>query len=255
MSVKKRSVLMMSIFAIAAVLLSACTQSLSSAPVETPTLIPTGLFVSPIASVENPMLMIEQFAKQTEAAQTVAAGGGTPGTPVATVSGTPGTPQADATTDPAVVASPTSTIAVDASTPTNANPVATTPESPAAAATSVPPGSRPTTYTLQSGEFPYCIARRFNVDPDALLTASGLNSAQANSLAAGTVLTIPQSAGGFPGSRALRAHPATYTVASANETIYSVACLYGDVDPNAIASANGIAVSAKLTLGQTLNIP
>ena len=143
---------------------------------------------------------------------------------------------------------------MDASTPTNAN--AEVPTSiPAAAATSVPVGSRPASYTLQAGEFPYCIARRYNVDPDALLSASGLTSAQANSLSAGTVLTIPQNAGGFPGDRALRAHPATYTVASGDETVYSVACLFGDVDPNSIASANGISASAKLTLGQTLSIP
>ncbi len=259
MSVKQRSVLTLSIFVIAAVFLSACTQSLSSAPAETPTLIPTGLFVSPIASVENPMLMIEQFAKQTEAAQTAAAGGGTPGTPgtpVAAVSGTPGTPQANATTNPAVIASPTPTIAVNVSTPTNANSAANTPVPTAAAAsTSAPAGPRPASYTLQAGEFPYCIARRYNIDPAALLAASGLTEAQANNLSAGTVLTIPQNAGSFPGNRALRSHPATYTVASGDETVYSVACLYGDVDPNAIASANGIAVSAKLTLGQTLNIP
>jgi LysM repeat protein len=248
MPIKFRSVLVFSIFMITAVMLSACTQSLSSAPVETPTLIPTGLFVSPVASVENPMEMIEQFAKQTEAAQTAAAGGGTPAAP------TSGTPQAEtATNTPGVdVATATLTPAANIATPTNSNSAAAT---PVAAATSVPPGSRPATYTLQVGEFPYCIARRFNVDPDALLQASGLTAAQANNLSAGTVLTIPQGAGGFPGSRALRAHPATYTVASGDETMYSIACLYGDVDPNAIASANGIAVSAKLTLGQTLNIP
>jgi hypothetical protein len=77
-----------------------------------------------------------------------------------------------------------------------------------------------------------------------LLSLSGLTSAQANSLITGTVLTIPQS-GAFPGNRAL-AHPATYTVASADETVYSIACKYGDVDPNAIATANGISASAKL---------
>lgn len=249
MSNKRRSVQVISIFMVAAVLLSACTQSLSSAPAETPTLIPTGLFVSPIASVENPMEMIEQFAKQTEAAQTAAAGGGTTGTPgtpqVVTTTGTPGTPE------PAVA---TATPTVAAVTPTNAN-AAVTAVTSAPAATSVPPGVRPSSYTLMPGEFPYCIARRYNVDPNALLQASGLTQAQANNLAAGTVLTIPQNAGGFPGTRALRSHPASYTVASSNETVYSVACLYGDVDPNAIASTNNISVSSKLTIGQTLQIP
>jgi hypothetical protein len=37
--------------------------------------------------------------------------------------------------------------------------------------------------------------------------------------------------------------------------VYSIACKYGDVDPNAIASANNISVSAKLTVGQQLQIP
>ncbi|MCK7519660.1 MAG: hypothetical protein MZV64_19010 [Ignavibacteriales bacterium] len=31
--------------------------------------------------------------------------------------------------------------------------------------TSVPSGSRPSTYTLKNGEFPYCIARRFQCGP------------------------------------------------------------------------------------------
>jgi LysM repeat protein len=245
MNKNKRSLLAISIFVVSTMLISACTQSLSSAPVATPTLLPDGLFVSPFPSVENPMAMIEEFAKQTAAAQTSVAGGETLGTP-STPDTLNVTPQVDATT-------PTPDVF---STPTNAEPAASIPTSePAvAAATSVPPGVRPATYTLQKGEFPYCIARRFNVDPTQLLSLSGLTSTQANSLSTGTVLTIPQS-GSFPGNRALASHPATYTVASADETIYSVACKYGDVDPNAIASANNISVSAKLTVGQQLQIP
>lgn len=236
---KHRSVQVISIFMIAAVFLSACTQSLSSAPVETPTLIPTGLFVSPVASVENPMEMIEQFAKQTEAAQTAAAGGGATATPAAGIT---------ATIDPALpTATPTAAAAV--STPTNANTVVTA----APAATSVPPviagGSE---YFLREGEFPYCIARRYNVDPEALIKASGLTNPDI--YYAGLRLVIP-SAGPFPGTRSLKAHPASYTVASGSETIYSIACAFGDADPNAIATTNGISASAKLTVGQVLQIP
>jgi LysM repeat protein len=234
-------VLAISIFIISTLLISACTQSLSAAPVATPTLLPTGLFVSPIASVENPMAMIEEFAKQTAAAQTATAG--TPGAAPANVTGTPGTPDPN-------IATPTPTI--NNVTPTNGGAVTSTNAAPPA--TSVPPGVRPATYTLQKGEFPYCIARRFNVDPDQLLSASGLTASQADSLATGTVLTIPQS-GNFPGNRALAPHPASYTVASGDETVYSVACKYGDVEPNAIATANNISVSAKLNLGQVLQIP
>lgn len=237
MSKSRRSVLVFSIFMISTMLISACTQSLSAAPVATPTLLPTGLFVSPVASVENPMAMIEEFAKQTAAAQTATAG--TPSTPQAVITNTP---------DPNASVTPSPTLGNV--TPTNVGAITLT---SAPAATSIP-GVRPATYTLQSGEFPYCIARRFNVDPDQLLSLSGLTSAQANSLVTGTVLTIPQS-GSFPGNRSLTAHPASYTVSSADETVYSVACRYGDVEPNAIASANNISVSAKLNVGQVLQIP
>lgn len=252
MSAKYRSVLIISIFVIMTAALSACTQSLSSAPAETPTLIPTGLFVSPIASVENPMLMIEQFAKQTEAAQTLAAGGGTPVASTPDAATTPGTPGA-VTTDSAVIASPT-VIGDTFFTPTNANAAATPVPTSVAAATSVPPviasGSE---YILRAGEHPYCIARRYNVDPDALLKASGLTSPDI--YYAGLKLIIPQN-GPFPGTRALKPHPATYTVVSGDETVYSIACLFGDVDPNGILSLNpSINASSKLTVGQVLQIP
>ncbi len=248
MSKKQNGMTVVFILVITTVLLSACTQSLSSAPAATPTLIPDGLFVSPFPSVENPMAMIEEFAKQTAAAQTTVANGGTPATPgvvvtattpIAAITGTVTTPESG------VIVTATST-AVVINTPTNA--IAQP------ASTAVPAGVRPASYTLQSGEFPYCIARRFNVDPDELLALSGLSSAQANSLSAGTVLKIPQS-GAFPGSRVWHNHPDTYTVDFSSETIYGVACYYGDIDPNTIASANGLSVSASLTVGQQLKIP
>jgi LysM repeat protein len=80
-----------------------------------------------------------------------------------------------------------------------------------------------------------------------------LTSAEAYNLATGTVLSIPQS-GSFPGTRALRNHPATYTVASSTETVYSIACLFGDVDPARILEANNLS-GTSLTVGQALNIP
>lgn len=261
MSNKKRVSLAVVTLLISTTLISACTQSLSQAPAATSTLIATGLFVSPFPSVENPMAMIEEFAKQTAAAQTVAAGGvvvtgtpGTPGTPITgvTITGTVTTPLAGTTNTPGV---PTN----DVSTPTNANAaIATTAVAPAvtnippANSTPVPAGVRPASYTLQYGEFPYCIARRFNVDPEALLSASGLTSPDL--YYPGLVLKIPQS-GAFPGERMLAAHPATYTVASSDETLYSIACKYGDVEPGALASANGLSTSATLSVGQQIKIP
>jgi LysM repeat protein len=118
----------------------------------------------------------------------------------------------------------------------------------------VPPATPglPSTYTLQKSEFPYCIARRFNVDPGELLRMNGLTSYSV--YYGGMVLRIPQSGRGFPGNRALRPHPATYNVRP-NDSLYSIACIYGDVDPNVIAFANNIPVNAKLEVGQELNIP
>ena len=65
----------------------------------------------------------------------------------------------------------------------------------------------PSKYSLHTGEFPYCIARRFNVDPGVLLNTNGLTtySVYYN----GMELTIPQipaafqAAGPPPSSRNL----------------------------------------------------
>jgi LysM repeat protein len=110
---------------------------------------------------------------------------------------------------------------------------------------------RPATYKLHTGEFPYCIARRFNVDPDNLLALNGLNQGQ--TLQPGLVLHIPQT-GSFPGTRALHSHPTTYTVA-VDDNIYKIACYFGDIDPTAIAAANGLALTTPLATGRVLNIP
>jgi LysM repeat protein len=230
------------IILISVMAVSACTQSYSQAPAATPTLIPPDLFVSPFPSADNPMAMIEEFAKGTAAALTSTAGGETPGTP--------GTPAITAiVTTPAVTGTP--------STPTNANVVATTPVvvTTGPSLTPLPPGVRPTTYTLQKDEFPYCIARRFNVDPDKLLAASGLTSPDI--YYQGLQLTIPQTTTWpDPSTRSLRSHPDTYTVTgNADTSVYGVACKYGDVDPAAIAQSNGISVSAALTIGQQVKIP
>jgi LysM repeat protein len=110
----------------------------------------------------------------------------------------------------------------------------------------------PETYVLQEGEFPYCIARRFNVNPDDLLNLNGLSRGQ--NVYPGTKLKIPQTGRTFPGERALLAHPTSYTVVG-GDTLYIIACKFGDVTPLAIAQANGLEVDAELTVGQTLQIP
>jgi len=118
--------------------------------------------------------------------------------------------------------------------------------------TLAPVTGRPANYTLQQGEFPYCIARRFNVNPEELLSLNGLYDGSL--YMPGTMLQIPQS-GSFPGPRALRSHPTTHTVASSDETFYSIACLFGDVDPASIAQANGLSLGSLLTIGQAIKIP
>ncbi len=110
----------------------------------------------------------------------------------------------------------------------------------------------PATYTLQKGEFPFCIARRFDVNPSEMLQLSGLPVAQ--TYPPGTVLKIPQKGSPFPGNRTLKAHPTTYTVQS-GDTIFSIACLFGDVDPMSIAFVNNLSKPYTLTAGETINIP
>jgi LysM repeat protein len=116
----------------------------------------------------------------------------------------------------------------------------------------IPTVTRPATYTLHEGEFPYCIARRFNLDPADLISVNGLT---ANELVSpGTTLQIPQTGTWMGDGRVRNPHPDTYTV-SAGETIYSIACYYGDVSPEAIIAANHLEEPYTLTAGQTLDIP
>ena len=127
----------------------------------------------------------------------------------------------------------------------------------APAATAVPviaPLVVPASYILQKDEFVYCIARRFNVNPDELMALNGMNRSSGQMVSPGLSLKIPQTGNIFPAARALRAHPTTYTVVG-GETIYKIACLFGDVDPLAIATLNGLVAPYNLTAGQTLNIP
>lgn len=112
----------------------------------------------------------------------------------------------------------------------------------------------PPTYSLQPGEWPMCIARRYNVDPTAMLSASGLNFESKPDV--GYTLNLPQNAS-WPdkfGPRAIRAHPSDHTVV-AGETLFTISCAYGDVDPSGIVSENGLEPPYKLTGGQVLHIP
>jgi LysM repeat protein len=188
-------------------------------------------------STEDVMSQLESFATQTA----IALSGGTVVAP----------PQPTAMPAQETPAAPAANPSPQPAQPTTAPQVAAPTAKPAIVVPTATPG-KPTSWTLQRGEHPYCIARRFDVNPIDLLNASGL--AAGDSYSVGTVLKIPQNGRSFPGARSLKSHPDTFTVSS-KDTIYSIACEYGDVDPYAIAAANGLTAPYKLEAGQELNIP
>jgi LysM repeat protein len=166
-------------------------------------------------------------------------------------------PQGEATVEPTAI--------IDLSAQAEATTAAEIPEATSEAGTVLEPTvvsktapaetytfERPETYTVHKGEFPYCLARRFNVNAGDLLNINGL--AANTQVSEGTVLTIPQSGEWNAGERALKDHPTTYTV-GVGETIYSIACDFGDVDPKAIIAANGLTDPYTLTSGTQLEIP
>lgn len=116
----------------------------------------------------------------------------------------------------------------------------------------VPTLTRPAEYTLEEDEFLYCIARRFDLNPQDLLDLNNLGPDDL--LSPGMTIQIPQT-GSWPGdTRALLPHPTSHTVTQ-GESIYSIACDYGDVSPEAIIAVNQLEEPYDLTPGQTLNIP
>lgn len=215
------------LFAVLTLAFTACQRAASTA-------LPTADFPGP-ATASGSMQIIESAVTQTAIAQF--------GTPEGSQEQTP-TPLV-VTPDPNATQAPTLVLV---GTPAMENPTPLPPVTPLPAAS-----GRPSTYTLQKGEFPFCIARRFNIDPDELLALNGLTRSQSY-FAPGTVLQIPQTGKGFPGERALIKHPATYTVLS-GDTIYSIACKYGDVAPLSIAAQNGLQPPYTLTVGSQITIP
>ncbi len=195
--------------------LAACNRSASQGPVDSTS--PQGTLAMP-----NPNALNNEFMTQTAVAQQSSEQGNVqPATPTNTP-----IPQVVPTTAPTQEPTP-----LPQPSPT--------------------PGI-PGQYVLQKGEFPYCIARRFNINPDELLAANNL-SKSAQSFP-GQTLVIPKGAKPFPGKRALLSHPASYTVKS-GDTIYTIACAFGDVDPAAIVAANNLKAPYSLTVGQKLNVP
>jgi len=236
----KRGAMVASILVLVSIIASACNQPYSQPSSVTNTPInPESLFATPIGGPTN-MNDVQNFATGTSLALT-----GTPASGLLTQTPLGGTQQnATETPTPLVAltlnATSTATLAVSGTQASGTLP------------TSAPVGSRPSTYTLQKGEFPYCIARRFDVNPEELLSLNGIT--RGDIYYPNLTLKIPQTGNSFPPPRARQAHPTTYT-ATAGQTVYGVACVFGDVDPAAIAAANNISVSSSLTAGQQLSIP
>jgi LysM repeat protein len=243
----KRGAVLASTLMLIAIIATACNQPYSQQPSVTNTPIdPTSLFATPIAQTPS-MGDVELFGTGTALALS--------GTPAGIATQTQDPSLIIGTQDLAVTVTPTPLVSVNA-TSTLAIGATVTPGAAVSGATSgplptsLPVGVRPAEYALKPGEFPFCIARRFDVDPEELLRINGLSSGEI--FYANRTLRIPQSRS-FPGTRALRTHPTTYP-ATAGETIYSIACKFGDVDPGAIASANSLP-GTTLTTSQSLNIP
>lgn len=160
--------------------------------------------------------------------------------------------------NPAVVVTNTPQVVVATVAPTKAPQAAAPTAVPAAQqqeqSVSIPEITRPTTYTLQKGEWPICIARRFNLDISSFFSANGLTMQSKPGV--GVVLKIPTSGtwSSNYGARALKAHPASYTVV-AGDTIYTIACKYGDVSPEQILAANSLSSAGDIKSGMKLSIP
>ena len=213
----KKTSLTILIVIISALLFSACTMSASTPPPVTPT---------------TNLSEIARQATETAIAKTPKAGE---------------TQVPEATEES--MTDPTATVSEAVEPTSTPEPAAETEESEEAV---VYEYAVPDSYTLHSGEFIFCLARRFNIHPDDLKDYNGFVSGDTQS--PGDVIRIPSGSRTWVGDRALQYHPANYTVVY-GDTLYSIACLYGDVDPRAIAAANDLDIDQALTPGTVLQIP
>jgi len=157
--------------------------------------------------------------------------------------------------------------AVPTTAPATPQPTETTPPSPSATQPAITASAAPEKpvsqsprliaappefYQLRRGEFPWCLARRYNVNPRQLLRINGFYVGQI--FYPGQAVFFPENPKPFPGERMLRYHPAAYTVRR-GDTIFSISCYFGDVDPITLAEFNGLNPPYRLKAGQLLSIP
>jgi LysM repeat protein len=216
----KKSHMLIVLAIIASLMFSACTMSASTPPPITPT---------------TNLSEIARQATETAIAKTPMSG------ETQVSEETPGTFAVEATATSSGDLETTSLVPTSTATPQATAKSAVITEYPV-----------PDSYTLHAGEFVYCLARRFNILPEDIMVYNGIKSGTI--LYPGETLQLPPDGRAYVGDRALTYHPDTYSVVY-GDTLYSIACLYGDVDPRAIASANNLDVSDTLTPGTVLQIP
>ena len=164
-------------------------------------------------------------------------------------------------------ATSTPLVVVTQSTPSASTPGAGTPQATSASTSAAATTCGPTNYTVLQGEWVYSIARKFGVDPQAIIDLNSLVAPYA--LTPGQTLKIPGSCptgstpvvvamvtpGGptiTPGGTAA-AGGTSYTV-QVGEWVYSIARKFG-VDPQAIIDTNNLVAPYTLSVGQKLIIP
>ncbi|MBA4384130.1 MAG: hypothetical protein C0410_05290 [Anaerolinea sp.] len=247
----KKYIGLMVTLAITVVLFSACARPATTSPTSTGAEATATNSEIPFPVATQPQIMAD-ILKQTQTAMALSTKDTSfPSISTSTPSFSFETPTPNTTLGVGGEITPTSTSSILVPSVPTSTPVSLATAAPTKITYPSPTPGRPATYTIEAGEYLWCLARRFDVVPADLLSLNGMN---ANSQPyAGTVIKIPQS-GSFGAGRARNAHPATYTV-RAGDTIGGIACWYGDADPNTIFAANGLPAGSVITVGQVLQIP
>ncbi len=114
-----------------------------------------------------------------------------------------------------------------------------------------------TTYTLQDGEDLICIGRRFDVRLTQLLSLNGFSAPE--DAKTGAVITLPDDPESWSqqdgyGRRRLNPHPALVNPRE-SDNLFSLACAFGDVLPEDIATANKLVLGEPIPTGMQVSIP
>lgn len=231
---KKRFIILLVLLTVTLLMMTGCTRSATRAPRVTST--PVSDIPFPVSTQSQ--IMVDILAStQTANAQVPATVGSAPTNAPATGGAEPTNAPASSGSAPTSVPIPQTTAAPQVQPTAVIYPTAT-------------PGV-PATYTIQSDEHPYCIARRFNLNIGDLLATNELGVD--SYVYPGFVLTLPQNSN-FGSGRSLKSHPTEYTV-QPGDTVGKIACSFGDVNPYDIYAVNKLEQGSALTPGQVINIP